>query len=536
MKLIINDIKMPVGHNEQELAAAVCRRLKISAGDISELNIKRRSIDARKKDEIRIIYSLECDIKHPERFLGNKKYDFVSLPSDKEYVIPKASGRSRPVIAGFGPAGIFCAYICVLAGLQPIVLERGRTVDKRREDVDEFWKTGLLCKDSNVQFGEGGAGAFSDGKLNTLIKDRDGRNRFVLSTLVKFGAPANIIYDAKPHLGTDVLYKVISSMRDYIIQQGADIRFESKLKDIRINAGRVRGVMVVDDNNEYELDTDCLVLAIGHSARDTFELLYDRGVPMEPKPFAVGFRVEHPRSFIDTSQHGVFADRLEAADYKLTAKSSSGRGVYSFCMCPGGYVVDSSSEEGHLCVNGMSYSGRSGDNSNSAVVITVDPSDYPGDDALSGMRFQRDLESRAFMAGSGAVPVERFGEYASGFGYDIVDPGAGFDSDYLPCIKGRYNFADISDILPYDLNLSLIEGIIAFGNKIKGFADPGIYLSGTESRTSSPVRIPRTDTGESVGVYGLYPCGEGAGYAGGITSAAMDGMYIAERIIGRTNS
>lgn len=525
---------MPVDHSESDLVKAICRKLNTEEEALKDLHIRRRSIDARHQD-VKFIYSVECDIRSGEKYLKGKRYDFVTRPDDTLYKIPKATDRKRPVIAGFGPAGIFCAYIFVLAGYKPVVLERGSRVDIREKKVNEFWHGGSLNPDTNVQFGEGGAGAFSDGKLNTLIKDKTGRNRFVLETLARFGAPVNITYDSKPHLGTEVLHRVISSMRDFLLENGADIRFDTTLTDIHIDKGAVTGVTVRENGISSEIEADYLVLAIGHSARDTFDMLRDRSVVLEPKPFAVGFRIEHPRSFIDSRQFGIYADRLPAADYKFTYQTDSGRGVYTFCMCPGGYVINASSEEGYLAVNGMSYSMRDGENSNSAVVVTVNPDDYgEGDDPLKGVRFQRELEKKAYHAGGGLIPVQRFGEYARGFGISFTEgEETGAFGGYEPCSGGGHVFTDIGDILPFDLNLSLIRGIMSFGSKMPGFAAYDACLSAVESRTSSPVRILRDRTGESAGVRGLYPCGEGAGYAGGITSAAMDGIFIAEQIIER---
>ena len=542
MRICVNNLKFHIDHEptEADLAAAAARTLRIGSRDVFDLSILRKSIDARHKDDIRYIYSVECDVKDADRILNDSRIKNVSANGRVKYSIPgPASAKGRPVIVGFGPAGMFCAYILALAGVKPIVIERGECAVSRKNTVEEFWETGILKPDSNVQFGEGGAGAFSDGKLNTLIRDKTGKCRFVLETLVRFGAPSNILYDSKPHVGTDILIKVVIAMREFLLEQGCEIHFSTQVEDIVIRDGAVRGVVCAG----REIDTDTVILAIGHSARDTFGMLDKRGVQMESKPFAVGLRVEHPRGFIDISQYGEYgASVLPAASYKLTAQSSNGRGVYSFCMCPGGYVVNAASEEGMLAVNGMSYSGRSGDNSNSAIIVTVTPDDYPGSDALSGVEFQRNLERKAYEMGGGKIPCQRYGDYVSGFKSvnssdvsfaDSVNAASdvSFGSAFVSNTKGKNASADISTLLPYDITKSLVEGMARFGQMIHGFNSADAYLSGVESRTSSPVKIMRGDDGMSVNLYGLYPCGEGAGYAGGITSAAMDGIFIAERIL-----
>ncbi|MBO4900060.1 MAG: FAD-binding protein [Lachnospiraceae bacterium] len=547
MRICVNNLKFHIDHEpaESDLANAVSGTLKISSRDISDISVLKKSIDARHKDDIRYIYSVECDVAGADRILNDSRIKNVTGADRVIYSVPEPrSCKERPVIAGFGPAGMFCAYILVLAGVRPIVIERGESALSRKKTALEFWETGLLKPDSNVQFGEGGAGAFSDGKLNTLIKDKTGRCRFVLETLVKFGAPANILYDSKPHVGTDILIKVVTAMREFLLDEGCEIRFDTRITDLIIESGKVRGV-VCESQKEgtYELEAERVILAIGHSARDTFEMLNKRGVHMESKPFAVGLRVEHPREFIDISQYGEYgASRLPAASYKLTAQASNGRGVYSFCMCPGGYVVNASSEDKHLAVNGMSYSGRSGDNSNSAIIVTVTPDDFPDTGALSGVAFQRDLELKAYDIGNGKIPYQRYGDYVSCLnsvtGLGTSDPVSrdavsdiSFAAGFAPAAKGMNTQADISTLLPPGLSKSLIEGMSHFGHKISGFNSKDAYLSGIESRTSSPVKIPRRDDGMSVNTEGLYPCGEGAGYAGGITSAAMDGMYIAEELL-----
>lgn len=529
MKINVNNIKLPIEHKEEDLLRAVSKQLKTPVSGLDEFRIKKRSIDARNKDNIRYVYSVECDIKD-DKHIAQRIKGNIYKASDVIYRLPEKNRDRRPVIVGAGPAGLFCAYICSMAGLNPIVLERGPRIDKRRQDVEEFWKTGTLRPDSNVQFGEGGAGTFSDGKLNTLVNDKEGRCAYVLETFVKFGAPANILYDSKPHVGTDILAGVIANMRDFLIGRGVEFKFDTRLTDISLSNGALCGIQYTDGTGTYETGADCLVLAIGHSARDTFELLDKSGVDLTPKPFAVGVRIEHPRRFIDVSQYGEQgADMLPAAPYKLTAKAGE-RGVYTFCMCPGGYVVNASSEEGMIAVNGMSYSGRSGNNSNSAVIVTVTPSDFNGNDALSGVSFQRELERRAYEAGNGKVPVQTLLDYSEGCKVQLPEYDGHF-ADFEPCIKGGSAYGDVHKILPEELSTAVALGIVGFDRHIHGFASPEAYVSGIESRTSSPVRIERDSGGESISARGIYPCGEGAGYAGGITSAAMDGMYIAEKIV-----
>lgn len=534
-KLIrITQLKLPIEHKKDALYKKAASILRVPEKDILSLQIKKKSVDARKKPQLFYLYSVDVQIKNEEKVVKKLPKDCV-IPKDVIYKVPEADSscfEKRPVIVGAGPAGLFCAYIFALSGIKTILIERGDAVEERIKAIDTFWKNGVLSEESNVQFGEGGAGTFSDGKLNTLVKDKTGKNNFVLETFVKFGAPEHILYDAKPHIGTDVLQKVIVNMRHFLQDNGVEVRFRTKMTDLHIDQGNVVGISL--NNGEY-FETNRVVLCIGHSARDTFEMLYDKKVSMEAKPFAIGFRIEHPRSFIDASQYGEEnVSKLPAANYKLTAQTASGRGVYSFCMCPGGYVVNASSEPGRLAVNGMSYSGRDGKNSNSAMIVTITPDDFDKNHPLSGMEYQRKLERRSYELAGGKVPVETYGDFKKAVleNYEPVkseDPS--FDDSFEPQIKGAYAFAPVHDILPQNLNVDLIDGIEQFGRKIKGFNADEAFLSGIESRTSSPVKIVRDETGNSLLVKGLYPCGEGAGYAGGIMSAAMDGMNIAEKIL-----
>lgn len=528
----VNQVRVSLSHGQEDILYKTAAILRIAPEKILSWQIVRKSIDARKKPEITVVYSVDVCVASQDKVLARCKSAQVQAVNDKAYVFPDEGTDKlahRPVIIGTGPAGLFCGYLLARHGYRPLILERGRSVEQRRADVEKFWQEGVLDPASNVQFGEGGAGTFSDGKLNTLVKDKYGRNKEVLRILVEAGAPEEILYEAKPHIGTDILCTVVSNLRKQIIAWGGEIRFETQVTDLCCQEDHVTGVIV---NGTERIESDTIVLAIGHSARDTFEMLYKRQIPMEAKSFAVGLRMEHPRRMIDRMQYGSAEQPLlPAASYKVTAQTSSGRGVYSFCMCPGGYVVNASTEPGRLAVNGMSYSGRDGDNSNSAMIVTVTPEDYEDDSPLAGIAFQRKLEEKAYQIGMGAVPVEIYGDYrcaVTGREPDVFAIKQDYP-DFAPAIKGAYRMAAVHDILPQKLNEALVEGIDLIGQSVIGFSDSGAYLSGIESRTSSPVRIMRDETGQSA-MRGLYPCGEGAGYAGGITSAAMDGMMIAEKI------
>ena len=468
--------------------------------------------------------------KKEEKLVRKLRGRDVSVQDSLGYRLPEPGTQELarpPVVIGTGPAGLFCGLLLARKGYRPILLERGEDVDARTRRVAEFWENGSLCPDSNVQFGEGGAGTFSDGKLNTLVKDPSGRNKEVLRILVEFGADPSILYVNKPHIGTDVLSRIVKAMREEIVGLGGQVRFLSRVTDFIVEQGRLMAVMV---NGNERIDTEVAVPAIGHSARDTFEVLLERGIPMEAKAFAVGLRVQHPQVLINRSQYGMEeCGELGPASYKVTKQTAGGRGVYSFCMCPGGYVVNASSEPGRLAVNGMSYHDRAGENANSALIVTVTPEDFPaaeaGREALAGVEFQRKLEEDAFCLGAGRIPVQLYGDFkenriSSGFG------------EVKPAFKGRYCFANLREMLPEPISRALLEGMEGFGRMIKGFDRPDAIFAGIESRTSSPVRIPR-DSGLESEVKGIFPCGEGAGYAGGITSAAMDGIRTSEEIIRR---
>lgn len=551
----INQVKLPEEHTFGQIKEKAAKLLKCREEDIQKLHIIKKSIDARKKPVLFYNYVVEVEMDKEEMWVKRAKDNNISLVTPHSYHFPEVEVKgmsAKPIIIGEGPAGLFCGYFLAMAGFSPLILERGKDVDRRQKEVENFWQTGILNPESNVQFGEGGAGTFSDGKLNTLIKDKDGKGRKVLELLVQCGAPERILYENKPHIGTDILVTVVKNLRCKIEEMGGEVRFESQVTDLCLeedeNGGsKICGVIV---NGRERINSQIVVLAIGHSARNTFEMLHKRRVPMEAKSFAVGFRVEHPQKMIDYNQYGKESRNLPAASYKLTAQTSVNRGVYSFCMCPGGYVVNASSEEGRLAVNGMSYSGRDGKNANSAIIVAVTPKDFAAEETeeispLAGLEFQRKLEEKAYIAGKGKVPVQRYGDYRNALKkrLNIAETESSFwtentadaftEEELSPGIKGEYVMADLSDILPKECGWAFVEGMEQFNRSIPGFASGAALLSGVESRTSSPVRICRDETGQSV-IKGLFPCGEGAGYAGGITSAAMDGILTAEKIAGLT--
>lgn len=532
----INQIKLKIPHTEDQLVKKIKSILKLKEQDFFEYKIVKRSLDARYKPELFYIYTVQVQYQKEQllqKRIRNPKVRFQVKEEQYECMI---TGEKRlvqkPVIIGMGPAGLFCGYQLAKLGYQPILLERGEDVEKRQEDVEEFWNGGVLKNNSNVQFGEGGAGTFSDGKLNTLVHDKKGRNKEVLRILHQFGGNESILYDQKPHLGTDVLKNIVKNMRTEIIRLGGEVRFHSQVVDFhtkdRQGQQSLHALSILDThtNETYEMETEVAVFAIGHSARDTFKMLYERGLNMTPKSFAVGIRIEHLQQFINESQYGKgYPKSLPAVAYKLTANTSNHRGVYTFCMCPGGYVVNASSEEGLLAVNGMSYSGRNGINANSAVIVTVTPEDFEEQDALAGVRFQQKLERNAFLEGNGKIPVQLLKDFF------LNQASCEEDIKYiLPQMKGKFQAANVRKIFPKNLSLSLEEGIRIFDKKIKGYANDNAIVSGVESRTSSPLRIIRKDKDLQSNIEGIYPCGEGAGYAGGITSAAMDGLKVAESI------
>lgn len=527
----IRQLKLRIEHTEDELRNKICRSLRIREDELHSYKIRRQSLDARKKPELYYIYTIDACVSGEKKLLRRNKNKDVQKSGHQPYAYPACGEEpmgERPVVIGCGPAGMFCGLALAELGFRPVLLERGSAVEERLKDVQDFWDTGILKPDSNVQFGEGGAGTFSDGKLNTLVKDTAGRNYKVLEVFVEHGAPEDILYVSKPHIGTDILTDVVKSMRLKIIRLGGEIRFHSQVTDLEIDEEGLSGLRVrnTETGAEQLLKTRTAVAAIGHSARDTFRMLHERGLYMEAKAFAAGIRIEHPQEMIDLVQYGRKREGgLPAASYKLTENLADGRSVYTFCMCPGGYVVNASSEEGHLAVNGMSYRSRMGGNANSAVIVTVRPEDYPGDGPLAGIAFQRMLEQKAYQAGKGKIPVQLFGDFCK-------NRTSGRLGEIQPAMKGGFTFSNVREIFPEELSRCLEQGILAFDKKLPGFARKDAVVSGAESRSSSPVRI-RRDEAMQGSIPGIYPCGEGAGYAGGITSAAMDGLKIAEAVVKR---
>lgn len=543
----ITQIKLPVSHSKEELEHKIRKMLRLDKKQTFTYEIEKKSLDARKKPNLFYVYSCLVNVANEEKLVKKINTPSVFLAKDKSYHLPECGTKpltQQPLIIGAGPAGLFSAYLLVEAGFCPVLFERGKPVEERTKDVEQFWKTGILNTDSNVQFGEGGAGTFSDGKLNTLVKDPANRNRFVLETFVRFGAPRAILYENKPHIGTDILCDVIKNMRKYLLEKGATIHFHTCVTDFMIENNSIKGVIC----GEKQFKASIVILALGHSARDTFERLYALDVPMEAKNFAVGFRVEHPQTMMDEAMYGLqkTSTLLPPSPYKVTANFPNGRGAYSFCMCPGGYVVNASSEENRLVVNGMSYSKRDSSTANSAIIVSVGVEDFVHEiwknhininataykietmnswkqHPLLGLAYQRILEYKAYTLTKGKIPQQLFGDFKEN---RISQAYGNFSSN----TKGITAFANLRGLLNAEIEQTFMDGMQHFGHIIPNFDRNDAILSGIESRTSSPVRILRNENFESV-IRGLYPCGEGAGYAGGITSAAMDGVKVAEAII-----
>lgn len=513
----IRQIKIDVLRNQKEELNFEVKRI-LHTENIEKLNIVKRSIDARKKDHVYYVYEVDVLVKNEKEILNKTKNPNVLLANETKYVFPKHRKLDEsPIIVGMGPAGLFSAYILAENGYKPIIIERGEPVEKRVATIEKFWEENKLNPESNVQFGEGGAGTFSDGKLNTLTKDKFGRAKKVFEIFVENGAPEEILYVNNPHIGTDVLRTVIVNIRNKIIKMGGQVFYNTKLTDLFIENNELTAIEI---NNEKRIPCKNLILAIGHSARDTFELLFNKKLNMEPKPFAVGIRIEHPQKIININQYGEkYADKLEPASYKLTYTTKKGRGVYSFCMCPGGYVVNASSEKNRLVTNGMSNYKRDTENANSALIVTIGPKDF-GNNPLDGVNFQRNLEEKAYKIGKGYIPISLYKDYKE----NKVSTKLG---KVNLLAKGKTTFANLNEIFPEYINESLKEGIENFGTKIKGFNRDDAILLGVEARTSSPLRIFRDENGLS-NIKGIYPCGEGAGYAGGITTSAIDGIKTAE--------
>ena len=528
--LRINELSLDLGESTERLKKEAADFIGVSPSDFTSFEVSRESIDSRKKNHIKMIYSVDVELESGEaeiaaRFPINK----VVHKERYKYVLPenKRTSKLRPVIVGFGPAGMLCGLMLAKSGLNPIILERGNDVEQRQKDVNTFWYKHKLDTESNVQFGEGGAGTFSDGKLTTGIKDS--RCKEVFNQLYSHGAPEEILYSARPHIGTDKLGGVVKNIREDIISLGGEVRFGCKLTDIIVVNNFVHGVTYIDRNGRTtDLETDCVVLCIGHSARDTVEMLYNKGIRMEQKAFSVGTRIEHPQELINKAQYGrMWNDpRLGAADYKLSNHPLHGRGGYTFCMCPGGTVVAASSEEFGMVVNGMSEYARDGENANTAILVGIEPSYFEDDHPLSGIALQRQIERNGYIYGGSdyTAPAQLVGDFLKF--RPSVKKGA-----VNPTCPTGVNFTDIRNVLPEVVTKTIHEAIIAFDKKLEGYALPDAVLTAPESRSSSPVRILRDEFFQS-NVRGLYPCGEGAGYAGGIVSAAVDGMRCAEAVLG----
>ena len=534
----ITEVKLPIEqadtlkHQDDQIKAAILKRLEIPAFDLIQFSIFKRGLDARKSHAILYVYSLDVEVKNEAKLLAKFKKDpHVKPAPDTSYHFvanTEHAPKLRPIIVGFGPAGIFAALILAQSGFNPIVLERGKEVRKRTKDTWGLWRKSTLNPESNVQFGEGGAGTFSDGKLYSQIKDPKHYGRKVIQEFVKAGAPEEILYVSHPHIGTFRLVGMVEEMRRNIIALGGEIRFESRVEDIHVEDNQVQGVTL--QTGEF-IATNHLVLAVGHSARDTFEMLHKRGIYIEAKPFSVGFRIEHPQSLIDRARYGLsysedLLSKVGAADYKLVHHAKNGRSVYSFCMCPGGTVVAAASEPERVVTNGMSQYSRNERNANAGIVVGITPEiDYPGH-PLAGMEFQRKLESNAYILGGSnyQAPGQLIGDF-------LANRASTQLGEVMPSYTPGVHLTNLDTALPEFAITAMREAIPAFSKQVKGFDFPDAVLTGVETRTSSPIRIKRDDdTLESINTKGLYPCGEGAGYAGGILSAGVDGIRVAEAV------
>ena len=518
----IREIKVHIEANKDTLMKKIADKLHVKPQEILHVQVIKRSLDARLKPQLFYVYEVDVEVLNEAKILKKHLPD-VSQSIPMAYQVPQAGNGKlsyRPIVVGSGPAGLFATYLLAKEGYHPLLIERGSDIDTRVKKVQEFWASGVLDEKTNVQFGEGGAGTFSDGKLNTMVKDSQGRGRKVFEVFVECGAPEDILYEHKPHIGTDLLRDVIVRLREKIKEYGGDIRYLSCLTDIVVKNSVLQEIIL---NQKEHIACDCLILALGHSARDTFTMLYQKGLDMIAKPFAVGLRVEHLQKEINESQYGLnYPKILPPASYKLTYTTKNNRGVYSFCMCPGGYVVNASSCKGMLVINGMSKHKRDSENANAAIVVTVGPKDF-GEGALDGMKFQMELEENAYLQTNGKIPVQTYKDF-------VLNKPSDHFGCVLPVVKGQYCLANLNTFLPKYITDSIKEAMDHFGKIMPAFQEENALFFGIETRTSSPVRIKRDDTLET-NIQGIYACGEGSGYAGGITTSAMDGLRCAEEII-----
>ena len=521
--IVVSNLKLKPGESEKKLPKMAAQALHLRPEELTSCTIFKKSLDARRKKDIHYVYAMAVTVSGDEETIA-RRCPKASVREKVSYEIPRAKSEKRPIIVGFGPGGMFAALVLTAAGLRPLVLERGGDVDSRQKAVDTFHQGGPLDPENNVQFGEGGAGTFSDGKLNT--NTHDSRISWVLEQFAAHGAKPSIVYDAKPHIGTDVLVKVVKNIRETVIHGGGEVRFGAKVTGLKTDGDRLTGVVV---NGSEVIEADDVILAIGHSARDTFTWLNEMGVNMTRKPFSMGVRIEHSQEAIDKTQYGMARGRdLPPVSYTLNCHLPDGGSAYTFCMCPGGYVFAAASEEGGVCTNGMSYSGRSGENANAALLVTLLPEDFPGTDVLGGMEWQREIERAAYHYGGDnyLAPCQLVGDFLANrpsTGCRSIEP------TYAPGVV----YGDLRRVLPERITSVMAGAIPALGKKLPGFDNPDAVLTGPETRSSSPVRIVRGEDCQSLNLRGLYPCGEGAGYAGGITSAAVDGIRCAEAVLHR---